>query len=163
MNILSVENNAATNTVLCQQVKRKPLFSRFNKPIHNAPLSTNATFYSGISDEAGQAIETQVERHDELGWDPLDSQLVDGTNITQISDPAFDQVCEVLQKANRKASCFGSAENQPRTSMANSLESSEGTLVASNRFPSQTRMVSSRSLFSATLHSIRAFVIGKRS
>ena len=53
---------------------------------------------------------------------------------------------------------------QEGTSMLAWLESSAGTLVASNRFPSQTRMVSSKSFIeSATLHSIRAFVIGKRN
>jgi len=66
-------------------------------------------FYSGISDEAGQPIAVQIKAHKELGWDHLELRMVDGTNITQIADDAFDAVCEAVGAAGMKVSCFGSA------------------------------------------------------
>ncbi|MBI1320359.1 MAG: TIM barrel protein [Candidatus Hydrogenedens sp.] len=66
-------------------------------------------FYSGISDEAGQAIDTQIAAHHELGWTHLELRMVDGKNITQIPDEAFDKVCAALDEACAQVSCFGSA------------------------------------------------------
>ncbi len=66
-------------------------------------------FYSGISDEAGQAIETQIKAHQELGWSHLELRMVDGVNITQLSDEAFDKVYAAVSEAGMKVSCFGSA------------------------------------------------------
>ena len=66
-------------------------------------------FFSGISDEAGQAIETQIQAHDELGWEYLELRLVDGTNVTQLPDHEFDRVYDAVTAAGKKVSCFGSA------------------------------------------------------
>lgn len=66
-------------------------------------------FYSGISDEAGKSIEKQIQAHQELGWHHLELRMVDGTNITQISDEQFDHVCEKVVGAGMQVSCFGSA------------------------------------------------------
>ena len=66
-------------------------------------------FYSGISDEAGQAIETQIKAHNELGWEHLELRMVDGTNITQLTDSDFDRTCDALAAAGKRVSCFGSA------------------------------------------------------
>ncbi len=66
-------------------------------------------FFSGISDEAGQAIDTQIKAHQELGWEYLELRMVDGTNITALDDAAFDRVYEKVTAAGMKVSCFGSA------------------------------------------------------
>jgi sugar phosphate isomerase/epimerase len=66
-------------------------------------------FFSGISDEAGRDIGTQIRAHDELGWTHLELRMVDGTNITQLDDDAFARVCDRLAEAGKKVSCFGSA------------------------------------------------------
>jgi sugar phosphate isomerase/epimerase len=66
-------------------------------------------FFSGISDEAGQPIDVQIKAHNELGWDHLELRMIDGENITAISDEKFDEVCGKLAAANKKVSCFGSA------------------------------------------------------
>lgn len=66
-------------------------------------------YYSGISDEAGQPIETQIRAHKELGWNHVELRLVDNTNITQLSDDDFDRVCDALAAADMQVSCFGSA------------------------------------------------------
>ncbi len=39
-------------------------------------------FFSGISDEAGQPIESQIRAHTDLGWDYMELRMVSGTNIT---------------------------------------------------------------------------------
>jgi len=66
-------------------------------------------FFSGISDEAGPSIATQIQAHDELGWDHLELRTVDGENITQLSDNAFEAVYDALVEADKQVSCFGSA------------------------------------------------------
>jgi sugar phosphate isomerase/epimerase len=66
-------------------------------------------FYSGISDEAGQPIAVQIKAHRELGWEHLELRLVDGVNLTQISDAEFDAVYAAVTEADMKVSCFGSA------------------------------------------------------
>lgn len=66
-------------------------------------------FFSGISDEAGQAIETQIKAHQELGWEYLELRMVDNTNFTQVTDDDFNRVYDAVTAANMKVSCFGSA------------------------------------------------------
>jgi sugar phosphate isomerase/epimerase len=66
-------------------------------------------FFSGIADEAGQDIHTQIRAHQVLGWQHIELRLVDGTNITQITDDAFRHVQEALAAAEMQVSCFGSA------------------------------------------------------
>lgn len=66
-------------------------------------------FFSGISDEAGQAIDTQIKAHRELGWSHMELRMVDGQNITAIPDAKFDEVFEKVTAAGMSVSCFGSA------------------------------------------------------
>ena len=66
-------------------------------------------FYTGISDEAGQAIEVQIKAHQELGWTHLELRLIDGENLTAVSDEKFDEVYEKVTAAGMGVSCFGSA------------------------------------------------------
>lgn len=66
-------------------------------------------FFSGISDEAGPSIELQIKAHQELGWNHLELRMVDGTNLTQLSDADFDKVYAKVTEAEMKVSCFGSA------------------------------------------------------
>lgn len=66
-------------------------------------------FFSGISDEAGPDIGTQIKAHKELGWKHLELRMVDGVNITQLSPEAFDEVDARVAEAGMTVSCFGSA------------------------------------------------------
>ena len=66
-------------------------------------------FYSGISDESGQDIATQIKAHQELGWDHLELRLVDGTNLTLLDDAKFDAVYGAVTEAGMRVSCFSSA------------------------------------------------------
>ncbi len=66
-------------------------------------------FYSGISDEAGKDIATQIKAHQELGWRHLELRGIDGVNLTQIDDEQFDAVYTAVAKAGMTVSCFSSA------------------------------------------------------
>ncbi|MFP6581246.1 MAG: sugar phosphate isomerase/epimerase family protein [Candidatus Hydrogenedentota bacterium] len=66
-------------------------------------------FFSGISDEAGQPIDIQIKAHQELGWEYMELRMVDGENITMLSDDSFDRVHGAVTEAGKKVSCFGSA------------------------------------------------------
>jgi sugar phosphate isomerase/epimerase len=66
-------------------------------------------FFSGISDEAGQAIETQIRAHKELGWEYLELRAVNGTNLTLLPNDKFDAVYAAVTEAGMKVSCFSSA------------------------------------------------------
>ncbi|MBN1445678.1 MAG: sugar phosphate isomerase/epimerase [Candidatus Omnitrophica bacterium] len=64
--------------------------------------------FSGISDEAGQAIETQIKAHKELRWEYLEIRNVDSENLTMMSDEKFDRVYAKVTESGLKVSCFSS-------------------------------------------------------
>jgi len=66
-------------------------------------------YYTGFADEAANGIEGQIRATKELGWENIEARNVDGTNIHDISDEAFDVVCARLDEAGVKINCFGSA------------------------------------------------------
>ena len=66
-------------------------------------------FYTGFADEAGTDIDTQIKATLELGWDKIESRHIDGTNIHDIDDAVFDEVCGKLEDAGVSINCFGSA------------------------------------------------------
>jgi len=66
-------------------------------------------YYSGISDEAGQAIDTQIKAHKELGWKHMELRMIDGQNITAVPDEKFDEVYVKVTDAGMAVSCFSSA------------------------------------------------------
>ena len=66
-------------------------------------------FFSGIADEAGQDIATQIRAHRDLGWVHIELRLVEGENVTALGDDAFDRVFDAVTEAELQVSCFGSA------------------------------------------------------
>ena len=66
-------------------------------------------YYSGICDEAGNSIATQIEAHQELGWTHLELRMVEGENICSIGDDAFYRVADAIEAAGMTVSCYGSA------------------------------------------------------
>ncbi len=66
---------------------------------------------TGISDEAGKDIKTQIKAHKELGWSALELRLHNGVNAstTDFSDKEFDIVRSALNEAEMTVTCFGSA------------------------------------------------------
>jgi sugar phosphate isomerase/epimerase len=66
-------------------------------------------YYSGFADEAGASVDKQIQATQALGWDYIESRNIDGENLTDISDRAFETVCEKLAASGVKVNCFGSA------------------------------------------------------
>lgn len=65
-------------------------------------------FYTGFADEAGKGIDAQIKATLELGWKNIESRNIDGTNIHNLSDEAFDIVEGKLKDAGVHINCFGS-------------------------------------------------------
>ncbi|MCX8081809.1 MAG: sugar phosphate isomerase/epimerase [bacterium] len=65
--------------------------------------------FSGISDEAGQAIEIQIKAHKELGWEYLELRNVNGEGIALMDDRKFDDAFEKVIASGLKVSCFASS------------------------------------------------------
>lgn len=65
-------------------------------------------FFSGIADEAGASIATQIQAHREIGWEHIEIRNVDGTNLTDLSDEDFAKVAQQVEEAGFKVSCFAS-------------------------------------------------------
>lgn len=69
--------------------------------------------FTGISDEAGNSILTQIKAHQELGWDALEvrnCQVDDfpNGNLHEIPDAAFERAVEILDENGMKVCGFGS-------------------------------------------------------
>ncbi len=65
-------------------------------------------FFTGISDEAGKAIETQIKAHQQLGWNHLELRAIGDGNLASLSEAEYRDVFEKLQQADMKVSCFSS-------------------------------------------------------
>jgi len=67
---------------------------------------------TGIADEAGASIDVQIKAHQDLGWDSIESRVVelDGVkgNLHEVPEATFDKVCEKLAAASMAVSGFGS-------------------------------------------------------
>ena len=66
-------------------------------------------FFTGIADEAGKPIETQIRAHQELGWNHVEVRAVPSGQFTQVDDAEFDAICEKLAAADMQVSCFAGA------------------------------------------------------
>jgi len=66
--------------------------------------------FSGIADEAGSDILSQVKAHKELGWQHIELRLVDGKNVAgAVSDQEFDLIRKVLDENEMQVTGFASA------------------------------------------------------
>ncbi len=66
-------------------------------------------YLTGITDEASDSLERQIQVCTELGWRWIDLRTIDGVNITNIPEPEFDTLLEKLTDAGLRISSFGSA------------------------------------------------------
>ena len=66
---------------------------------------------TGISDEAGKDIKTQIKAHKELGWNALELRLHNGVNAstTDFTEEQFNEVRRALDDAKMTVTSFGSA------------------------------------------------------
>ena len=63
---------------------------------------------TGFADEAGKNLSTQIKATQELGWDYISARGIDGINIHDLSDAAFEKSAEQLNEAGIKIAEFGS-------------------------------------------------------
>lgn len=63
---------------------------------------------TGFADEAALDLATQIKATKELGWDYISARGIDGKNIHDLSDKAFDTACGQLEDAGIKIAEFGS-------------------------------------------------------
>lgn len=62
---------------------------------------------TGFTDEAASDIDQQIKVTKALGWNYLSARMIDGSNIHDLSEKAFEAVCEKLESANIKVAEFG--------------------------------------------------------
>lgn len=63
---------------------------------------------SGFADEAAESLAGQIAAVKELGWSCIEARSIDGVNIHDLDDGAFDAACETLDREGIKINCFGS-------------------------------------------------------
>jgi sugar phosphate isomerase/epimerase len=63
---------------------------------------------SGFTDEAGQALSTQIQATKDLGWSHLSARSIDGKNIHDLSGIKFHQAVDQLEAAGIQVIEFGS-------------------------------------------------------
>lgn len=66
-------------------------------------------YLTGFADEASSGIEGQIAATKELGWSCIEARNIKGTNIHDIPEKDFEEVCQKLEDANVHVNCFGSA------------------------------------------------------
>lgn len=65
-------------------------------------------FFSGIADEAGTDIETQIKAHRELDWHHVELRNIGGIGVADLCERVFEEVVEKLTEAGLAVSCFAS-------------------------------------------------------
>lgn len=66
-------------------------------------------YFTGFADEAAHSLAGQIRATRELGWTRIESRKVDGVNIHDLDDAAFDRAVAQLEAAGVTVNCFGSA------------------------------------------------------
>ena len=65
-------------------------------------------YYTGFADEAAAGIDGQIEVTKALGWKFIEARQIDGTNIHDLPEEKFEEVCGKLADAGIGVNCFGS-------------------------------------------------------
>jgi sugar phosphate isomerase/epimerase len=65
-------------------------------------------FFSGIGDEAARGVDGQIRAQRELGWKHIELRNIDGKNVTDASDEAFERIRAKIEDAGLQVSCFAS-------------------------------------------------------
>ena len=65
-------------------------------------------FLSGFADEAANDLAGQIKVLKTLNWKYLEARSIDGVNIHNLEESAFEKVCIALEESAIKINCFGS-------------------------------------------------------
>ena len=79
-------------------------------------------FMSGIADEAGPDLATQIRAHRELGWEQIEIRNVNGVQFHDLPHDAFETACGQLADAGMHVSCFASAVANWATNVGESFD-----------------------------------------
>jgi len=94
-------------------------------------------YLTGFADEAATDLAGQIRATQELGWKYIESRNIDGVNIHDLDDAAFDRACGQLRDAGIAINCFGSAianwGKDIRKPMDVDLEQTQRAIVRMNR------------------------------
>ena len=66
-------------------------------------------YLTGFADEVSSNIEDQISVTKELGWNAIEARSIGESNIHDISDADFENVCKALLDNGIHINCFGSA------------------------------------------------------
>jgi sugar phosphate isomerase/epimerase len=84
--------------------------------------------FSGIADEAGKSLATQIRAHKQLGWNYIEVRNVDGTQFTDITDQQFDHGLRAMADAGIKCRPLLRAIANWATKITDPFENSTRTL-----------------------------------
>jgi sugar phosphate isomerase/epimerase len=65
-------------------------------------------FFSGIADEASPQLARQLQAHKDLGWQHIEIRNIEGSNLTDLSDEAFEATASEIEASGIRVSCFAS-------------------------------------------------------
>lgn len=65
-------------------------------------------YLTGFADEAAPDLAGQIRATKELGWSHIEARNIDGVNIHDLPEAAFERVAERLAAADVQVNCFGS-------------------------------------------------------
>ncbi len=65
-------------------------------------------FFTGIADESGKSIDTQIKAHKQLGWNDIEIRNVDGVNLTDVTEDIFDKIYGKVTDAGMTVTSFAS-------------------------------------------------------
>ena len=65
-------------------------------------------YLTGFADEVSSNIDDQIRVTKELGWNAIEARSIGESNIHDISDADFENVCKVLLDNEININCFGS-------------------------------------------------------
>jgi sugar phosphate isomerase/epimerase len=65
-------------------------------------------FFSGIADEASPQLGRQLQAHKDLGWGHIEIRNIEGSNLTDLSDEAFESAASEVESSGIRVSCFAS-------------------------------------------------------
>jgi sugar phosphate isomerase/epimerase len=63
-------------------------------------------FFSGLGDEASRVLKRQIEAHRLLGWSHIEIRNIEGRNLTDLSDEAFEAAAREIKEGGLQVSCF---------------------------------------------------------
>jgi len=96
-------------------------------------MHSNSFVLSGIADEAGKDLQTQIRAHQELGWRFIELRMVDGIQFTDLPDEDFNAACAVLAAAKIQVSSFASGIANWACKITDPFEKSTSTLIRASR------------------------------